>query len=84
MLEVTGLQLVCHGIGDYVLQSDWMANEKNKKSRAALVHALTYTAPFLLATQNLLSLAAICITHFVVDRWRLARYLCYAKKLHGS
>ena len=46
----TADQLVAHAVGDYILQSDWMANEKTKRSLAAAVHALTYALPFLLLT----------------------------------
>ena len=37
---VTADQLLCHAVGDYVLQSDWMANTKTKRSVACLVHVL--------------------------------------------
>lgn len=76
---VSADQLVCHAIGDYVLQSDWMANEKTKRSVAALAHVLTYALPFLLLGPSWPALAVIVGTHFVIDRWRLARYVCWAK-----
>jgi hypothetical protein len=44
---ITADQLVCHAIGDYVLQSDWMANTKTKRSVACLAHVATYALPFL-------------------------------------
>lgn len=72
-------QLVAHAIGDYVLQSDWMANEKTKRSVAALAHVVAYTLPFLWLTRSLPALSVILVTHFVIDRWRLARYVCWAK-----
>lgn len=71
--------LVAHAVGDYVLQSDWMANEKTKRSLAALVHVLTYGLPFLLITRSVPALLVIVGTHFVIDRWRLARYVVWAK-----
>lgn len=71
--------LIAHLVGDYVLQSDWMATEKVKQSVAAAAHALTYTLPFLLITHSLAALAVIAGTHFVIDRWRLARYVCWVK-----
>ena len=72
-------QLIAHLIGDYVLQSDWMANNKTSKSIAAFFHALTYGIPFLFLTFSPLALLIIVITHFVIDRWRLAKYICYVK-----
>ncbi|RLA29302.1 MAG: DUF3307 domain-containing protein, partial [Gammaproteobacteria bacterium] len=41
-------QLIAHAVGDFLLQSEWMAREKTKRSLAALVHCLTYILPFLL------------------------------------
>lgn len=76
---ITADQLVCHAVGDYILQSDWMANEKTKKSIAAFCHALTYGLPFLLLRPSLTAFAFIVGTHFLIDRWRLARFVCYAK-----
>jgi len=66
-------------MGDYVLQSDWMANEKTKQSFAAAVHALTYSAPFMLLSQSWAALAVVAVSHFVIDRWRLARFVVWAK-----
>ena len=76
---ITADQLVCHAVGDYILQSDWMANEKTKRSLAALIHVVTYALPFLFLRPSALALAVIVSTHFVIDRWRLARFVCWAK-----
>ena len=76
---ITADQLLCHAIGDYVLQSDWMANEKTKKSVAALCHVLTYGIPFLFLRPSWLAMFVIISTHFVIDRWRLARFVVWAK-----
>lgn len=81
---ITGDQLLCHAVGDYVLQSDWMANEKTKRSVAAAAHVLTYALPFLLLRPSLAALAVIVGTHFVIDRWRLARFVCWAKNFLGA
>jgi hypothetical protein len=80
---ITADQLVAHAVGDYILQSDWMATEKTKQSLAAAVHALTYTLPFLFLTTSPAALAAIMGTHFVIDRWRLARYVVWLKNRIG-
>lgn len=76
---VTADQLVAHAVGDYIIQSDWMATEKTKRSLAALAHVVTYALPFLLLTLDPLALGFIATTHFVIDRWRLARFVCWAK-----
>jgi len=75
----TADQLVAHAVGDYVLQSDWMANEKTKRSVAAVVHALCYTIPFVFLTWSWQALLVVTVTHFVIDRWRLARFVCWVK-----
>jgi Protein of unknown function (DUF3307) len=80
---ITADQLTCHAIGDYILQSDWMATEKTKRSIAALVHVLTYALPFLFLRPSVLALFVIVSTHFVIDRWRLARFAVWAKNFLG-
>lgn len=82
-LVITADQLVLHAVGDYVLQSDWMASSKTSKSVAALAHVVTYTLPFLVVTQSWKALSVILVTHFVIDRWRLARYICWVKNFQG-
>lgn len=78
---LTADQILAHLFGDYIIQSDWMANEKGKRSLAAAIHAVTYTLPFLFLTQSLTALGFIAGSHFVIDRWRLARYVVWAKNL---
>lgn len=77
---VTCDQVLCHLIGDYILQSDWMANEKTKKNIAALAHGFFYALPFLFLTgSHDWSFFAIWFAHYIVDHLRLARYVVYAK-----
>lgn len=76
-------QLLLHALGDYVLQSDYAANEKTKKNLAAFIHVVLYTLPFLVLTTSWQALLFIGGTHFVIDRWRLARYVCWAKNWLG-
>ena len=75
------LQLILHLIGDYLLQSDWMALNKTKCSKAAAAHAITYSLPFLILEPSLTAFLVICITHFFIDRFRLARYVVYARNI---
>jgi len=76
---ITADQLLAHVIGDFVLQSDWMANNKSSRTLATLAHAGFYLLPFLLLTTNPLTLAVIGGTHFIIDRFRLGRYLVWAR-----
>jgi len=81
---ITADQLLCHAIGDYILQSDWMANEKTKKTIAALAHVATYGLPFLFLRPSWTAYAVIIGTHFVIDRWRLARFVVWVKNWMGA
>ena len=73
-------QLILHLVGDYLLQSHWTATQKTSKTIACLSHVILYTLPFLLITSSVPALLVIGGTHFVIDRWRLAKYLVYAKQ----
>ena len=78
----TADQLVAHLIGDYILQSHDMATKKTSSSFWAGLHALTYTAPFFFITNSVEALALIFGSHFLVDRFRLARFLVWLKNEH--
>jgi len=75
---VSADQLLAHVVGDYLLQSDWMARNKTTRSLPAVVHAVTYSVPFLVLRPAPLGWLVIVASHFVIDRWRLARYVCWA------
>lgn len=76
------IQLILHLIGDYVTQSDWMAQNKTKSSLAALIHATVYALPFL-AIASVPAWLVIWSTHFFIDRFRLARYVVWLKNFLG-
>lgn len=76
---ITADQIVAHCVGDYLLQSDWMANEKTKRHIPAFAHAVVYSLSFLLFRPSLAAFAVIFGTHFFIDRYRLARYVVFAK-----
>lgn len=76
---ITADQLTCHAIGDYILQSDWMANEKTKRHLPAAAHAFVYSVPFWVFQPSLIAWLIILITHFFIDRYRLARYVVWLK-----
>jgi hypothetical protein len=72
-------ELLAHLLGDYVIQTDHMAARKTVAHGPAVAHAVTYTLPFLALTRRPQALAVIAGTHFVIDRWRLAKYVVWAK-----
>ena len=74
---VTADQLVAHAVGDYLLQSDWMAINKTHHTAPAALHALVYTVPFLALTRSPRALFVVGVSHFLIDRWRLARYVSW-------
>ena len=71
-------QLLLHLIGDYITQSHWMATEKTKRSWPALCHVFIYSMPFLLIGSPL-AVSVIMVTHLFMDRFRLVRYVIFAK-----
>jgi hypothetical protein len=72
-------QLILHLIGDYITQSDWMANGKTSKYVPAMAHATVYSLPFLLLRPSWTAFGVILVTHFFIDRFRLAKYVVWAK-----
>lgn len=83
-MDVTALNLVApHMIGDYVLQSHWMATCKTKRWLPALAHGAAYTLPYLVVTRSVWALLVIGGTHVIIDRYRLARYVVWFKNLAG-
>jgi hypothetical protein len=81
---ITADQFFAHMVGDYILQSHYMATNKTKSSRVALYHAATYAVPFLLLRPSFLALVIIIGSHFVIDRYRLARHVVAFKNLFFS
>lgn len=73
-------QLVAHLVGDYIFQSDWMAREKTKSLNIALTHALSYSVAFLALSPSWRAWTVIVLTHALIDRYRLARYVVWAKE----
>jgi len=70
---------LAHMVGDYLIQSDWMAQEKTRRWWPAIAHAVTYGLPFLLVTHSPLALLVIVGTHALIDRYRLARHVVWGK-----
>ena len=71
------MQLFLHMIGDYITQNEWMALTKTKNTfqgyLACLIHSLLYSLPFLLIG-SFQAVLIIFLTHFIIDKYRLAKY----------
>lgn len=72
------IQLIAHLFGDFVFQNDWMAKHKNLYTiegwGACIVHCLFYSLPFLFVTLNPISILLIISSHFVIDKFSLAKH----------
>jgi hypothetical protein len=68
-----------HLAGDYLLQSHWMANEKVGGIKPALAHGTVYALCHLPVTHDPIKLAIIGGTHVVIDYFRLAKHVSWAK-----
>ena len=80
---MVGAVILAHLVGDYLLQSHWMATEKTTRWVPAIVHGVAYGLPFLFITQSPLALLVIVGTHIVIDRFRLARHVVWLKNQVG-
>jgi len=76
---ITADQVAVAVFADYIAQSDWMARCKTSETFPAFVHAFLYTLCFLVLTTHFDTLLVIGVTHFLIDRFRLARYVVWLK-----
>ena len=77
--EVVFLMVLFHFWGDYLLQSDWMSIEKTKRWKPAVIHALIYSLAFLVIA-NITAVLTILVSHLLIDRFRLVKYLLRVKE----
>ena len=63
----------CHLIGDYVLQSDFLATTKGKNWYHLIVHCALYCMPFTVVFGITWHIGVLLATHIVVDAMK-ARY----------
>lgn len=86
--------LALHFIGDFMLQSDWMALNKSKNWTALAAHVSAYTATFwplfIVALgfnrENVvLFLVVTWLTHFLTDAWtsRITSWLWFMKPVNA-
>lgn len=73
--------IFAHLIGDYILQTDWMALNKKQKTIPALVHVLLYCAPFVFCSLEPWQILLIGIQHFIQDR---TNFVIWFMKIKGS
>jgi hypothetical protein len=78
-MVITGGQLVAHLVGDYVLQSRWMAESKTRAWPQAIAHGFCYTLPFAFLTQTWWQLLLIGASQAIFDRLKLSWYVLWLR-----
>lgn len=73
MLEKLFILVLCHLVGDYVLQIDFIAKSKGNNVYHLLVHCFLYTLPFYIAFGFVWQLIPLLVLHIVIDLLK-ARY----------
>lgn len=73
MAEKIFILLICHLIGDYVLQSNFLATTKGENWYHLFVHSVLYIVPFYLFFGFNSGLLFLAVTHFIIDALK-ARY----------
>jgi hypothetical protein len=73
--------IYAHLIGDYVLQNDWMAQNKKTKTIPALAHSISYMIPFLLCGLSWWQMILIFVQHFAIDR---TQFVMWFMRIKGS
>lgn len=73
MIEKMLILMFCHLIGDYVLQSDFLATTKGINWWHLLVHSTLYIFPFYIAFGLCWQLAIVWLMHIIIDAGK-ARY----------
>lgn len=73
MLNCILIIIFCHLIGDYVLQSDFIAKTKGDNWYHLFVHSALYCLPFYIAFGFTWQLVFIFLIHIIVDALK-ARY----------
>ena len=79
MIETILKIIMCHLIGDYVLQSNFIAQTKGSNWYHLLIHCFLYIVPFYIVFGFDWKLIVILITHIVIDplkaRWNKINYV---------
>lgn len=73
MIELLLKLVFCHLLGDYVLQSDFIAKSKGENWYHLFVHCVLYCLPFYVVFGFTWDLLFIFLTHIYIDALK-ARY----------
>ena len=75
LINVLFTIIFCHLIGDYVLQSDFIAKTKGENWYHLAVHCVLYILPFWYIFGLDFRLILLLVTHVIIDALK-ARYKC--------
>ena len=75
-------QLLCHLVGDYVLQSERMACNKSHNTRMCALHSVLYSLPFFTIAHNFSQVFVIALSHFILDRFSLTKYFMKFRNIY--
>lgn len=70
MLKTIMNLILSHWIGDYVLQSNYIALEKGKSFYLLFVHCSLYCVPFVLIFGYKIQIVFLFISHFLIDLYK--------------
>lgn len=73
MIKLIITLIFCHLVGDYVLQTDFIAKTKGGNWYHLIVHCVLYCLPFFVLFGLTWQLSFIFITHMIIDPLK-ARY----------
>lgn len=73
MFETIIMLVMCHLIGDYVLQTNYIAQTKGENWYHLFVHCVLYVVPFYVCFGFCWQLAAVFAAHIMIDPLK-ARY----------
>ena len=73
MIKLIITLVFCHLIGDYVLQTDFIAKTKGTNWYHLIIHCVLYCLPFFVIYGLTWQLLFILITHMIIDPLK-ARY----------
>lgn len=77
------LAIIGHLVGDYILQNDWMAQNKKKSSWPCVVHCFLWTCSIMMFTGwgrhqgwwGWIIMAALFVPHFIQDRTQIIGWM---------
>lgn len=77
MLTLLYKLLACHMLGDYVLQTDFLAKTKGENWWHLLAHCVTYTVPFAVAFGIDWRIGCLLVTHLIIDTLKVQHHIEY-------